>query len=98
MAENSKRGKDSKLVNPYHGTYQIWYEGKTHAVSVESVGLREVWRLTKRPPERWKNKPGITIHTEGLRTTNIGDVIVDPTLDAWRVDEDVFELTTRTNA
>jgi hypothetical protein len=79
---------------PNHGTYQIWHEAKTHVVDVESVGLREVWRLTKGSPERWKDKPGVTIHAEGPRATRVGDVIVDPELDAWEVQEAGFMHTT----
>src|SRR5262249_1742442 len=88
-------GRRSDVKKPRnHGTYTIWYDGQTHAASVESVDVRDVWRLTRRSPEAWRNQPGVTIHTHELRATKVGDLIVDPGLDAWRVDEDVFEFTT----
>jgi hypothetical protein len=92
--------------NPYHGvkfetvwdtlpksTYQIWYEGKTHAVDVEATDLRDVPELLNAPPDRWQDKPGVTTHAVELRPIAIGDVIVEPTLDAWEVQEEAFMLT-----
>jgi hypothetical protein len=71
-------------------TFQVWHEGKSHAVDVESVGVREVWTLTRQSPERWKDDPTVTIHADSLRRTKVGDVIVDPTCGAWEVQKDRF--------
>ena len=75
---------------PNHGTYQIWYQGKTHAVSVESVATHKVYQMTRKRPELWKNKPGVQLHIDHPRTTRNGDVIVDPTCGAWKVERDGF--------
>ena len=75
---------------PNHGTYQIWYHGKTHAVSVESVATHKVYQMTRKRPEFWKNKPGVQLHIDHPRTTRNGDVIVDPTCGAWKVERDGF--------
>jgi hypothetical protein len=75
---------------PNHGTYQIWHEGKTHAVDVESTNVRDVWRMTKAPPEGWRENPAVTIHGNDPRRTRLGDVIVDPEFGAWEVQEDAF--------
>jgi hypothetical protein len=77
---------------PNHGTYQVWHEGKTHALDVESVGVREVWRLTKRPPDRWKDRPDVKVFTDTALRTRLGDVIVDPTCGAWEVQKDCFQV------
>jgi hypothetical protein len=75
---------------PNHGTYQIWHKGRTHAADVESVAVHKVYELTRRRPELWKHKPGVTLHTDHPRTTRNGDVIVDPTCGAWKVERDGF--------
>lgn len=75
---------------PTRKTFQVWHEGKSHAVDVESVGVREVWTLTRKSPERWKDDPGVKIHAESPRPTKVGDVIVDPTCGAWEVQKDRF--------
>jgi hypothetical protein len=75
------------------GTYQIWYRGKTHAVNVEATGVRQAWRTTKVPPERWKHTSNVMIYAHNPRATMPGDVIVSPEWDAWEVEKDGFTLT-----
>jgi hypothetical protein len=75
---------------PNHGTYEIWYGGRTHAVDVQSVGVREVERMTRQPPGRWKDRPGVKVHVDNPRGTRPGDVIVDPTCGAWEVQRDCY--------
>jgi hypothetical protein len=75
---------------PNHGTYEIWHDGRTHAADVESVEVYHVWQLTRRRPELWQHGPGVTLHTDSPRATRTGDVIVDPTCGAWKVEEDGF--------
>jgi hypothetical protein len=75
---------------PNHGVYQVWHEGKTLAVSVESTNVRDVERLTRKPPNQWKSHPAVTVHTENPRCTKLGDVIVDPTCGAWEVQADRY--------
>ncbi|MBX6312456.1 MAG: hypothetical protein IRY99_05980 [Isosphaeraceae bacterium] len=75
---------------PNHGTYEIWYEGRTLAVDVQSTGVREVERMTRRPPGRWRDHPAVKVHVENPRGTRLGDVIVDPTCGAWEVREDCY--------
>jgi len=71
--------QESETMNskpPNHGLYQVWHEGKVHVLDVDSVGVREVERLTRQKPERWKD--AVTLHTDNPRPTRTGDVIVDP--------------------
>lgn len=75
---------------PNHGTYEIWYEGKTLAVAVQGTNVRDVERLTSRPPARWRDHPAVKLHVEAPRRTKLGDVIVDPTCGAWEVQEDCY--------
>jgi hypothetical protein len=73
-----------------HGTYQVWQEGKIHAVNVESTNVRDVAELTKQPPERWKDRPDVAVLVDNPRSTELGDVIVDPTCGAWEVRDDGY--------
>lgn len=75
---------------PNHGTYQVWHTGKVHAVDVEGTNVRDVERLTRRPPEKWLNHPAVTVHVENPRSTKLNDVIVDPTCGAWEVQKDCY--------
>lgn len=62
-------------------------------MNVESTGVRQAWRTTNGPPERWKRDSNVTIYAHSLRATMPGDVIVSPELDAWEVEKDGFTLT-----
>jgi hypothetical protein len=75
---------------PNHGTYQVWHGGAVHALDVESVDVRDVDRLTKKPPEKWKDHPAVTLRIENPRATREGDVIVDPTCGAWEVQRHAY--------
>jgi hypothetical protein len=87
---NDKEWVGKAAKPPNHGTYQVWHAGKVHAADVESTNVRDVHRLTRRPPERWLNHPAVTVHVENPRSTKLGDVIVDPTCGAWEVQKDGY--------
>jgi hypothetical protein len=86
-----KRQPDSRKPRN-HGTYQVWRDGKTHSLDVESVGVREVVELTDQPVSRWIDNPAVTALTDAQRPTRIGDVIVDPTCGAWEIKEDCYQV------
>ena len=62
-------------------------------MDVEASNPRDVERLLAKPPDRWMGKPGVTVHVDAPRSITRADVIVDPPLDAWRVDGDGYTLT-----
>jgi hypothetical protein len=74
----------------HHGTYQVWYDGTAHAANVESVGVREVYDMTSKRPALWKNTPSVQVLADHPRKVRNGDVIVDPTCGAWKVEPDCF--------
>ena len=75
---------------PNHGTYQIWYAGKSLAVEVQGTNVGDVDRLTSKSPARWRDRPDVKILVEDPRSTRPGDVIVDPTCGAWKVESDRY--------
>jgi hypothetical protein len=77
---------------PNHGTYQVWHEGKVHAVNIESTNVRAVDELTKQPSEHWNDRPDVAVLVDNPRSTELGDVIVDPTCGAWEVREDGYYI------
>jgi hypothetical protein len=91
LIEKEKGWADTMNRKPAnHGAYEVWYEGKTLAVEVQSTNVRDVDRLTRKPPARWKDHPAVKVHVENPRSTKLGDVVVDPTCGAWEVREDGY--------
>jgi hypothetical protein len=81
--------------SPYEGTYQIWYDGQTHAVDVEGTNPWDVVKLMQKHPQWWRDSRVVSVYVDTPRAMRIGDVFVDPVLEAWEVEEDGFRLTDR---